>query len=61
MEQLVDLLGFSLRTIKRMTALGQLPGVCRPFGGRAVRYDRKAVQDWISRGCPALRQSRGRK
>jgi excisionase family DNA binding protein len=59
-SQLATLLGFSPRTIKRMTAEGRLPGVVRPYG-RSVRYCRRTIEDWIARGCPTVKPARGKR
>jgi excisionase family DNA binding protein len=52
-RQLAALLELSERTIKRMTALGAIPGVCRVFG-RSVRYDRRSIESWIAKGTPPI-------
>jgi excisionase family DNA binding protein len=59
LPEVAGLLRLSERTVKRMTAEGMIPGVCRPYG-RSVRYSRKAVEEWIARGCPPVRGSRRR-
>jgi excisionase family DNA binding protein len=51
--QLAALLALGDRTIKRMTAARELPGIVRI--GRSVRFDRNQVEAWVSRGCPRLR------
>lgn len=40
----------STRTIKRLVALGSIPGAVKI--GRALRFDLKQVRRWIERGCP---------
>jgi predicted DNA-binding transcriptional regulator AlpA len=50
---LAQLLGLSVRQVRRLDAAGDLPG--RLTGGalgRAVRYQREIVQEWIAAGCP---------
>ncbi len=49
----------SVRSVKRMVRGDELPGVVRL--GRRVLIDRKRLEDWISRGCPALGRKPGRK
>jgi excisionase family DNA binding protein len=53
--QVAELLGLSEPTIKRMTAQGAIPGVCRPFGPRLVRYCRRTIEAWVDNGCPRLK------
>src|SRR4051812_30223602 len=60
LREVAALLGVSPRTAKRQAALGQLPGVCRPFG-RSVRVNRAELEAWVERGCPPLPSPRGRK
>jgi excisionase family DNA binding protein len=57
--QLAALLQLSEQTIKRMTKLGDLPGVLR--FGRSVRYCRKTIEKWIEDGCPRPMKRRARK
>jgi excisionase family DNA binding protein len=51
-------LGVSTRTVKRMAATGELPGVVRL--GRCRRFDRRRIERWIADGCPPVgRTGRG--
>jgi excisionase family DNA binding protein len=52
-RQLAAWLALSERTIKRMVAAQEIPGIVRI--GRSVRFDRNQVETWVSRGCPRLR------
>lgn len=56
MNQLAELTAFSTRTIKRMVAMDQIPGVIRFRDGgavkRALRFDAAVVREWIAKGCP---------
>lgn len=55
MNQLAELTAFSTRTIKRMLAMNEIPGVVRLQGGsvkRAVRFRASEVLRWIEAGCP---------
>ena len=56
LPEVAELLSLSKRTVKRMTAEGAIPGVCRPYG-RAVRYCRRTIEEWIGRGCPPCRRA----
>lgn len=58
MHDLAVLLQLSRRTIKRMTAEGMIPGVCRL--NRCVRFDRRAIEKWVADGCPAPRRRQGK-
>jgi excisionase family DNA binding protein len=48
----------SSRTIKRLVAERAIPGIVRV--GRALRFDRRKVEEWISRGCPRQDRRHGR-
>jgi excisionase family DNA binding protein len=56
--QVAVLTALSERTIKRMTAESGLPGIVHI--GRSVRYSRRAVEQWVERGCPQLGAGRRR-
>ncbi len=43
-------LALGRRTLERMVALGQIPGVRRV--GRRTLFCRRTLIDWIARGCP---------
>jgi excisionase family DNA binding protein len=49
-------LGVSTRTVKRMAAASELPGVVRL--GRCRRFDRRRIEQWISEGCPPVATGR---
>jgi excisionase family DNA binding protein len=54
------LLRISQRTLRRMAAVGSIPGVVRV--GRRLLFRHSELVDWVNRGCPAVRLSaRGRK
>jgi excisionase family DNA binding protein len=46
-------LSVSARTVKRMAAAGELPGVVHL--GRCRRFDRRRIELWIADGCPPPR------
>lgn len=48
--ELARLLGVSVRTVRTLDTLGRLPQPVRV--GRAVRWSRQAVVEWIAGGCP---------
>ena len=41
-----------LRTVRRWVAAGQVPGLVRLPGGRAIRFRRDVIEEWIRAGCP---------
>lgn len=47
------LLGCSSRHVYRLSDGGKMPSPLRI--GALVRWNRAAVEDWISRGCPSVR------
>ena len=47
---LADVLGVSLRTVRRLDSYGKLPRPVRL--GRAVRWRRDEVARWVEAGCP---------
>jgi excisionase family DNA binding protein len=51
-------LNVSERTVKRLAAAGELPGVVH-VGSRRLFY-RKALEEWIAQGCPPVRRKAGR-
>jgi hypothetical protein len=62
-KELSTLTGLSVRHLARLDAMNELPG--RVWSGRAVRYDLRAVREWIDCGCDfakwkALHGCRGR-
>jgi hypothetical protein len=62
-KELSTLTGLSVRHLARLDAMNELPG--RVWSGRAVRYDLRAVREWIDCGCDftkwkALHGRRGR-
>lgn len=49
-EELADVLGFGVRTIRRMEVEGRIP---RPIAfGRYLRWDAEEIRRWISARCP---------
>lgn len=48
--QLAEVLGLSVRTVRRLDALGKLPRPVR-IGG-AVRWRREEIDQWLGAGCP---------
>jgi excisionase family DNA binding protein len=46
------LISVSTKTVRRMIALGELPGVRRI--GRRVLVSRAELQAWVERGCPRV-------
>jgi excisionase family DNA binding protein len=57
-DQVAELLGLSVRSIKRLSSEGTLPGVVRI--GRSVRFSRAALEEWVGRGCPPAKGPRRR-
>jgi excisionase family DNA binding protein len=51
--QLASLLSVSLRTVKRLTAEQAIPGAVRL--SRCLRFDRREIEKWISKGCQTPR------
>jgi predicted DNA-binding transcriptional regulator AlpA len=50
---LAQLLGLSLRQIRRLDSSGDLPGrVSGGALGRAVRWRAEVIREWCSAGCP---------
>jgi excisionase family DNA binding protein len=49
-EQAAIITSYSIRTLKRLVASGEIPGVTRV--GRCLRFNRKLVEEWIADGCP---------
>ena len=49
-EQAAILTSYSVRTLKRLVAAGEIPGVTRC--GRCLRFNRRAVEKWLEDGCP---------
>lgn len=45
-HQVADLMGFSVKTVRRMTTAGALPHY--RIGPRAIRYRHSEVNRWIS-------------
>src|SRR5262249_60538689 len=52
LEQVAAALNVSPRTVKRMAAAGELPGVVHV--SRRRLFHRAAIEDWVARGCPPL-------
>ncbi|HVS35312.1 MAG TPA: helix-turn-helix domain-containing protein [Gemmataceae bacterium] len=53
------LLSLSRRTLKRMVAAGELPGVVRQHRRVLVRY--AALKKWVDDGCPPVGPTSGRR
>ncbi|MHB1035225.1 MAG: helix-turn-helix transcriptional regulator [Pirellulales bacterium] len=49
--ELSEVMAVSVRTIRRMASERRLPGQIR--FGRAIRWDRAKIMDWVQAGCPA--------
>jgi predicted DNA-binding transcriptional regulator AlpA len=50
---LAQLLGLSLRQVRRLDAVGDLPGrVTGGALGRAVRWRTEVIREWCGAGCP---------
>lgn len=48
--QLADMLGLSVRTVRRLDSSGKLPRPLR-IGG-AVRWSLEEISSWMAAGCP---------
>jgi hypothetical protein len=57
-EQAAIVTSFSVRTLKRLVAMEAIPGVTRVF--RCLRFNRRALEQWIEQGCPKPAGHRGR-
>ncbi len=57
-KQVAATIGTSVRTAWRLADTGRMP---RPIAlsGNLRRWNRAALEKWISDGCPDLRKSRG--
>jgi len=51
-DELAALLRVSRRQIERWSASGRIPGRVN-LPGRAVRWTRQVILDWLASGCPA--------
>lgn len=49
----------STKTIRRLIAAGELPGVRRL--GRRVLVSRAELQAWVDRGCPKIAATRSKR
>jgi hypothetical protein len=59
--QLGALLQLSVRALERMEAAGRLPPGARLAGlGRAARFSRAIIDEWIRQGCPVPARPRRR-
>jgi excisionase family DNA binding protein len=58
-EQTAILTSYSVRTLKRLVATRAIPGVTRV--GRCLRFNRRAVEEWLERGCPLPGRRNGRR
>ena len=55
-QAVADVLSCSVRHVYRLSDRGKMP---RPLRlGALVRWDRSAVESWISQGCPPMRSGR---
>ena len=57
-QQVAHTLNCSVRHVYRLTDAGRMPPPIRL--GSLVRWNRKAIEDWLDHGCPAL-WGRGRR
>ncbi len=57
-EDVAKTLNCSRRTVRRLADSGQIPAPIRL--GRLLRWDRRALQEWIAEGCPSCRSGRSR-
>lgn len=48
-EQVAQLLGCSVRHVRRLSEAGQMPRPCRV--GKLLRWSAPEVIDWVSHGC----------
>jgi len=53
-KAVAKLLNCSQRHVARMQDAGQMPAPVRL--GRLCRWSRKAIEQWIADGCPAVRR-----
>src|SRR5215471_14451035 len=56
-DELAGLLRVSRRCLERWAAAGRVPGRVQ-LPGRAIRWNRRVVLDWIAAGCPRLGRRR---
>jgi excisionase family DNA binding protein len=56
LEQAAQALNVSTKTLKRMVAGGEIPGVVRL--ARRRLFSRRALEQWIDQGCPPVRRGR---
>jgi hypothetical protein len=59
LEEAAHALNVSGRTPKRMASGGELPGGCVVHLARRRLFARRAIEAWISEGCPAPARRRG--
>lgn len=52
-----EMLGCSRRTVWRLRDSGRMPAPVRVM--RAVRWNRRAILEWIDAGLPDMRNTRG--
>jgi excisionase family DNA binding protein len=52
LRQAAEVLGISAKTVKRMAAAGELPGVVKLRRRTLVNYE--ALRKWTAAGCPPL-------
>ena len=53
-DALAELLNVSPSTVRRLVDSGKMPQPIRL--GKAVRWQRVEIENWIREGCPACRQ-----
>jgi excisionase family DNA binding protein len=58
-DQAAAALNRSTRTLKRMAAEGALPAGTVVRLGRGRLFNRRILEDWVARGCPAPARARG--
>lgn len=57
-QSVADMLGCSTRHVYRLSDAGRMPAPVKL--GALVRWNRTAVEEWISAGCPACRKGASR-
>jgi excisionase family DNA binding protein len=57
-DDVAKTLNCSRRTVRRLADSGRMPAPIRL--GRLLRWDRRALLEWIAAGCPSCRSGRSR-
>ena len=58
LDEAAQLVSCSVKTLKRMVAAGEVPGVIRIR--RRILISVAALKEWVAKGCPPVRTSRPR-